>query len=80
MEAEKTYITAEELATKLHYHPRYIREQLLDKVLTEGVHYFRPFGRRRILFIWEAIEQDMMKPGEEHLEMIPMASGGVCHG
>jgi hypothetical protein len=30
-----------------------------DTVLLEGVHYFRPFGGRKILYIWERIERDM---------------------
>jgi len=29
---------------------------LKDSVLLEGIHYFRPFGGRKILFIWEAVE------------------------
>jgi hypothetical protein len=32
-----------------------------DAVLLEGIHYFRPFGGRKILYIWEAIEKDMGK-------------------
>ena len=28
-------------------------------VLLEGVHYFRPFGGRKILYVWDAIERDM---------------------
>jgi hypothetical protein len=77
--ATETYLTTEELATKLHYNDRYIRQFLLDSVLLEGVHYFRPFGRRKILFIWETIERDMMKPSTQEV-LIPLASGGVCHG
>jgi hypothetical protein len=47
------------LAEKLHYNSRYITNYLVDSVLLEGTHYFRPFGRRKILFIGEAIEKDM---------------------
>lgn len=78
--ATADYITTEELAQRLHYHPRYIREFLLDSVLIEGEHYFRPFGRRKILFIWDAIERDMMKKGRDQEMLIPLARGGVCHG
>lgn len=74
------YLTTEELAERLHYHPRYIREYLIDSVLLEGIHYFRPFGRRKILFVWEAIERDMMKPQKPITSTIPLARGGVCHG
>jgi len=56
----KTYLTSEELATRIKYDVRTIRDRLKDTVLLEGVHYFRPFGGRKILFIWEAIEQDMV--------------------
>lgn len=76
----KTYITTEELSARINYNPRYIRDFLLDAVLKEGVHYFRPFGRRKILFIWEAIERDMMTPADSEEIGIPLASGGVCHG
>ena len=75
-----TLITTEELAEKLHYNDRYIRNNLMDSVLIEGVHYFRPFGRRKILFIWEAIEKDMVKPPKLAMPTIPLARGGVCHG
>ena len=56
----KTYLTSEELATRIKYDARTIRDRLKDTVLLEGVHYFRPFGGRKILFIWETIEKDMV--------------------
>lgn len=56
-----TYLTTHELAERIHYDVRTIRERLKDTVLFEGVHYFRPFGGRKILFIWETIEEDMQK-------------------
>ena len=56
----KTYLTSEELATRIMYVARTIRDRLKDTVLLEGVHYFRPFGGRKILFIWETIEKDMV--------------------
>jgi hypothetical protein len=74
---EKTYLTTDELAKKIKYDCRTIRERLKDSVLIEGVHYFRPFGGRKILYIWEVIEQDMRVSG--HGFGIPMASGDVCH-
>jgi hypothetical protein len=78
--ATKSFLTTEELSNRLHYNERYIRQFLLDSVLLEGVHYFRPFGRRKILFIWETIEQDMMNATTLQSPSIPLASGGVCHG
>ncbi len=76
----QTYLTTEELSNRIKYDPRTIRDRLKDSVLLEGVHYIRPFGGRKILFIWETIEQDMGMLSAKHGCGIPMASGGVCHG
>lgn len=56
-----TYLTAQQLADKIHYDARTIRNQLKDSVFIEGVHYIRPFGGRRILFVWERIETEMLR-------------------
>ena len=56
-----TYITTKELAERIHYNERTIRNQLKDSVLIEGIHYIRPFGGRKILYVWERIEEDMAK-------------------
>lgn len=56
-----TYITTKELAERIHYNERTIRNQLKDSVLIEGIHYIRPFGGRKILYAWERIEEDMTK-------------------
>ena len=53
------YLTTDELARRLNYDPRTIREILKDRVLVENRHYVRPFGRRKILWIWEAIQTDI---------------------
>lgn len=74
-----TYLTTEELSARIKYDSRTIRERLKDSVLLEGVHYIRPFGGRKILFIWEKIEGDMGRGVPEALN-IPMANGGICHG
>ncbi len=74
----QTYLTTEELSYRIKYDARTIRDRLKDSVLLEGRHYFRPFGGRKILYIWEAIERDMML--SEESASIPMANGGVCHG
>ena len=73
-----TYLTTEELASRIKYDARTIRERLKDSVLLEGRHYFRPFGGRKILYVWENIEQDMM--AVETVPLIPMARGSACHG
>lgn len=74
-----TYLTTDELSTRIKYDARTIRERLKDSVLLEGVHYIRPFGGRKILYIWEQIEADMGRSAASSLA-IPMANGGVCHG
>ncbi|NLW04425.1 MAG: hypothetical protein GX029_04250 [Pseudomonadaceae bacterium] len=55
------YMTTQELAEKIRYDPRTIRNQLKDSVLLEGIHYIRPFGGRKILYLWDKIEKDMCK-------------------
>jgi hypothetical protein len=57
-----TYLTTEELSGKIKYDARTIRARLKDSVLLEGIHYIRPFGGRKILYIWERIEKDMASP------------------
>lgn len=71
-----TFLTTDELAEKIRYSARYIRRHLVDYKLVEGVHYTRPFGGKKILFIWERIQEEL----NVGVTSIPMASGGVCHG
>lgn len=77
---QDTYLTTEELSARIKYDVRTIRERLKDSVLLEGVHYIRPFGGRKILFLWEAVERDIAKSSRANLLSIPMANGSVCHG
>lgn len=60
----QTYLTTKELADRIRYDARTIRNQLKDNVLIEGVHYIRPFGGRKILYLWERIEDDMRKASD----------------
>ena len=76
---DATYLTTEELASRIRYDARTIREQQKDSVLLEGIHYFRPFSGRKILYIWEAIERDMRGPPRAAAG-IPMSAGGTCNG
>lgn len=79
----QTYLTTDELSAKIKYDVRTIRERLKDSVLLEGIHYVRPFGGRKILFVWETIERDMKTPSLHSpiaMNAIPMANGGVLHG
>jgi len=76
------YLTTDELSVRIKYDVRTIRERLKDSVLLEGVHYFRPFGGRKILYIWEAIQRDMqaMVPARPNSVVgIPMANGSMLH-
>lgn len=74
------YLTTEELAARIKYDARTIRERLKDSVLFEGTHYIRPFGGRKILYLWGAIERDMAASSGASSFSIPMANGGVMHG
>lgn len=75
-----TYLTTEQLATRIHYDPRTIRNRLKDSVLLEGVHYIRPFGGRKLLFLWEPIQRDIGRASSSPAMGIPMANGGVARG
>ena len=83
----QSYITTDQLAQLIHYDARTIRTRLKDAVLLEGVHYIRPFGGRKLLFIWEAIQRDIGTASSKiapvapvGLAAIPMAGGRVAHG
>ena len=56
-----TYLTTQELSELIKYNPRTIRNELKDTVLIEGIHYIRPFGGRKIIYVWEQIEKDVKK-------------------
>lgn len=80
---EHTYLTTDELSFRIKYDARTIRERLKDSVLIEGVHYVRPFGGRKILFVWETIERDMKVASTQTpigMNAIPMANGAIVHG
>lgn len=80
---ETEFLTTDELSARIKYDVRTIRERLKDSVLLEGVHYFRPFGGRKILYRWDAIQRDMAKASSARpifMTGIPMANGGVLRG
>lgn len=76
----QTYLTTEQLSERIHYDIRTIRDRLKDSVLLEGIHYIRPFGGRKLLFLWEAIERDIGQASANRGPLIPMANGGLAHG
>ena len=73
-------LTTDELSARIKYDVRTIRERLKDSVLLEGIHYIRPFGGRKILFVWETICRDIGIQSSVDHSSIPMANGGVLHG
>ena len=64
-----TYLTADQLSERIHYNARTIRNELVDSCLIEGLHYIRPFGRRKMLFIWEQIEKDMLLSSDDSIAL-----------
>ncbi len=74
----QTYLTTDQLADRIHYDTRTIRTRLKDVVLLEGIHYIRPFGGRKLLFIWEAIQRDIGMASAERAPAIPMANGDLA--
>lgn len=79
--SEYTYLSAQQLSKRIPYCPRYINEVLKDQVFIAGIHYLRPFGGRKVVYLWEPIEQLMLSSQESGTPSgIPLASGGVCHG
>ena len=68
-----TYLTARELAERIKYKPNVINNMLKDSVLIEGVHYVRPFGRRKVLYLWEAVERTMLDGGAQSAAATAMA-------
>ncbi len=75
-----TYLTTDELSKRIKYDARTIRERLKDSVLLEGTHYIRPFGGRKILYLWEPIEAELHRSVGCASDAIPMANGASCHG
>lgn len=59
MNTETEFLTTRELSERIKYDERYIRESLKDKVLKKGLHYIKPFGGRKTLYLWEAVKEAM---------------------
>lgn len=70
-----TFLTPKGLSERIPYSTRHIRDYLKDRVFIEGYHYVRTPGGRRILFIWERIESDLVAT-----QSIPLSAGGSIHG
>ena len=76
----KTLMSSKELASRIKFSAGYINNTLKDSIFLEGTHYIRPFGGRKIFYIWEAIEHELYSPSVRPTQLIPMANGRVCHG
>jgi len=74
-----TYLTTEKLAERLNYSVRHVREYLKDRIFIEGIHYVRAPGGRKLLFVWERIEEDFFAELAES-PRIQLASGGFLNG
>ena len=74
-----TYLTTDELSQRIKYDTRTIRDRLKDSVLLEGRHYIKPFGGRKTLYIWEAIEEDIGKYSASSSAPIVLSNGGMLH-
>ena len=69
-----TYLTTEELASRIKYDSRTIRNQLKDAVFIEGVHYIRPFQGRKILYIWQKVEALMLNGYEDDIPFVAVGT------
>ena len=75
-----TYISLEELSLRTTYSMATLSRGHLTRNMIEGVHFVRPLGGKKKLYVWDAIERDMFNMGSQSMEAIPMANGGKCHG
>lgn len=82
-----TLLSPDEVAQKLNMSTRYFRNVVMKRALVEGVHYIRPFSGRKILLIWERVEEEILRdlvdvqiqPKSEKPAGIPMAGGGLLN-
>ena len=52
-------LTTAQLAIRIHYDERTIRDRLKPLFMVEGTHYLQPFGGRKTLYIWRAVKELM---------------------
>ena len=77
---EQTLLTTKELAAQIKFSANYINSVLRDSIFIEGKHYIRPFNGRKILYIWEEVEQELFLTATRNASYIPLARGRVCYG
>ena len=76
----RTLLTASQLAERINFSSTYINHALKDTIFLQGQHYIRPFGGRKIFYIWEEIEKEVCKTTVRPMMAIPMAKEGICRG
>ncbi|WP_445778056.1 hypothetical protein [Shewanella sp.] len=76
---KQTLLNAKELSQRIKFSAAYINHTLKDNVFFDGVHYIKPFGGRKIFYIWEEVERELFKKQQRRI-VVPMAHRGVCHG
>ncbi|KEK26523.1 hypothetical protein [Shewanella xiamenensis] len=77
---KQTLLNAKELSQRIKFSVAYINHSLKDSVFIEGIHYIKPFGGRKIFYIWEEIEIELFRKTERSKIVVPMTRRGVCHG
>jgi len=83
--SNRTYLTPEQAAERLSFSPRYFRNVIMKRSLIEGVHWVRAFDGRKMLIIWERVEEELLNIGNvstansNENAAIPMAKGGRCY-
>ena len=68
------YMSIEQLSGRIPYRPQTIRNMISKGVFKRDVHYVKPGGRGRPVFIWSAVERWLRESGEPNV--IPLARGG----
>lgn len=65
--ATESFLTVDEVAERIRFSPRTIKNQLNGTVFKEGEHYIRAFGRRKLLYRWDKVNDALCRPSEEKL-------------
>jgi transcriptional antiterminator len=79
---DSNYISPEQAAKRLNFSTRYFRNVIIKKELEEGIHYIYAFNGRKILLLWDRVEEELLKSLNENntsAQVIPMSSGGICN-
>ncbi|MFI5340838.1 MAG: helix-turn-helix transcriptional regulator [Candidatus Methylomirabilales bacterium] len=68
------YLKIEQLSERIPYRPQTIRNMMTKGTFKLGVHYVKPNGTGRPIFIWSAVERWLRE--SEAANVIPLARGG----